>query len=88
MLAEARSLRELDTTNVTPETPSWAAGLIHPQIRACLQRYLAQLATFRRPSTVSTARGTLVYFFRWLQEAYPEVRSVSQLQTHRRLEAV
>jgi len=80
MLAEARSLRELDTTNVTPAAPSWAAELIHPQIRACLQRYLAQLATFRRPSTVSTARGTLVYFFRWLQEAYPEVRSVSQLQ--------
>jgi site-specific recombinase XerD len=80
MLAEARSLRELDTTNLTPEAPSWATELIHPQIRACLQRYLAQLATFRRPNTVKTARVTLVCFFRWLQEAFPEVRSVSELQ--------
>jgi len=79
MLAEARSLRELETINVTPEAPSWAAELIRPRIRACVQRYLAQLATFRRPNTVRGARAALASFFCWLQEAHPDVSSVSEL---------
>lgn len=83
MLAKARALsdpiQELRVVPVPLETPSWAAELIHPRISACLQRYLAQLATFRRPKTVKMARWTLVSLFLWLQEAYPEVSSAADL---------
>ena len=59
--------------------PSWAAKLTHARIVTCLERYLDQLATFRRPKTVVMARSTLLSFFIWLQEAYPEVTSVAGL---------
>ena len=79
MLAEARLLSKLEVIGVAPEAPSWAAELIHPRIRACLQRYLAQLATFRRPNTVRGARTVLVSFSLWLQEAHPDVSSIADL---------
>ena len=84
MLASARTLtepiQELRVVPVPPEIPPWPAELIHPRISACLQRYLTQLATFRRPNTVRTARLTLVPFVLWLQEVYSEVSSVADLR--------
>jgi site-specific recombinase XerD len=78
--ALAESIQELRVAIESPERPSWAAELVHPRISACLQRYLDQLATFRRPKTVTMARTTLVSFFIWLQEAYPKVAAVADLK--------
>lgn len=45
-----------------------------------MERYLEQVATIRRPSTLKVKRTGLTHFFRWLYDEFPEVASVNRLE--------